>query len=273
MKLSPSLKRTFLIILSVSLASSAVLGMLAITLSVRIHDGLLVSALFTSLYCLVGLACGLAMERSSRPWLAGFGIIATAVSYVMCMGTVWIDLLNNDEIFWQITGSLGVMGFAAGHYSLIALARLSANIRWIRMLTLLLIACSAIVVILIINGFKPFGYDGMEKIIFMMVILNLCGTVAVPILHFLNRLPAADQPPSVAYNMQIICPRCQCQQEVSNGTSYCQRCRLRFKIEFDEPRCDQCGYLLHQLTEPRCPECGWSFPDRLLATSAPETPN
>lgn len=55
------------------------------------------------------------------------------------------------------------------------------------------------------------------------------------------------------------CPRCSLWVRMHAGLILCPGCRLKLRIEFEEPRCG-CGYPLHQLAGPSCPECGVEVP-------------
>jgi rRNA maturation protein Nop10 len=57
-------------------------------------------------------------------------------------------------------------------------------------------------------------------------------------------------------DVTLLCPRCGKKQQVPVGQSECSGCRLRIRVQIEEPRCAQCGYLLYGLTSDRCPECG-----------------
>jgi len=63
--------------------------------------------------------------------------------------------------------------------------------------------------------------------------------------------PGADG----AITVDLHCPRCRAALALRQGWSRCTGCKLRIRIEIEEPRC-ACGYPLHMLTTGACPECG-----------------
>lgn len=71
---------------------------------------------------------------------------------------------------------------------------------------------------------------------------------------------AAD--PSIARRVRtsMVCPRCAASVTIeSNKPTRCPNCRLRLRLQVDEPRCT-CGYVLYRLEGDTCPECGRPVP-------------
>jgi hypothetical protein len=98
--------------------------------------------------------------------------------------------------------------------------------------------------------------DEYWKGVGVVTIIAALGVVCLPLLHKLAGLPPPRETVSADVMLSLTCPRCSTTQTVAAGPSRCVKCRLRFSIEVEEPRCPKCSYLLYQLTEPRCPECG-----------------
>lgn len=80
------------------------------------------------------------------------------------------------------------------------------------------------------------------------------------------------------FDMRLACPRCGFEQSMpvtgSGDGARCGRCRLRIRIDVDEPRC-ACGYVLYRISGDRCPECGREIAeaDRWLADRADRSPS
>jgi hypothetical protein len=89
-----------------------------------------------------------------------------------------------------------------------------------------------------------------------LVIVTLLGVVSVPILYRMHGIERREGVETSPLEVRLTCPRCLLEQTVAAGVSRCGRCRLKFNLEIEEPRCPECNYLLYRLTTPRCPECG-----------------
>jgi hypothetical protein len=83
-------------------------------------------------------------------------------------------------------------------------------------------------------------------------------SIAAGLIAFLERRPGEDEPGVLGDGVPVSldCPRCAVTIEARSGKqTRCGGCRLRVRVEVEEPRC-ACGYLLFQLTGDTCPECG-----------------
>lgn len=110
-------------------------------------------------------------------------------------------------------------------------------------------------------------------------IFSFCGLVVVAVLYRLKSRHASERGDTVPwrFDVRLTCPRCGCEQGIpvagDGEGGRCSRCRLRIRIDVDEPRC-ACGYVLFKITADRCPECGREVPenDRWLAGTAADPP-
>ena len=190
-------------------------------------------------------------------------------SFGLTIPALWVPKLNSWEGFQRFVGVGATVGGLLAHMSLISMARVPSQFRWVQLLTLasVILGASTILGVLILNP----SYTNIrhwETVLYVCGLLTLCGPIVVPLAHVLNRVQAAEHIETVDLKMTIICPRCRLDQAVSSGSSTCPRCKLRFKIEIEEPRCEKCGYLLYRLTANRCPECGEPFEQELVASDA-----
>ncbi len=80
------------------------------------------------------------------------------------------------------------------------------------------------------------------------LIFSGAGTLCVFALNKFVGIKVPDPLTSVAGSLHLRCPRCAMEQEVALGESACCGCKLKFRIEVEEPRCPKCGYNLHTLT-------------------------
>ena len=104
-----------------------------------------------------------------------------------------------------------------------------------------------------------------------VALATLCGAGMLTV-FVLNRFFGIKMPnplSSVQAMVWLKCPRCLKEQEIAAGAeTRCTSCKLKIKVEVEEPLCPKCGYNLHQLTRPVCPECGTALsPEEIAAHS------
>jgi hypothetical protein len=91
---------------------------------------------------------------------------------------------------------------------------------------------------------------------FGMIILSAAGTLGVLVLNKFFATPVVNVLSAIDQTVRVRCPRCLKDQELPTGESACGACKLKFKIEIEEPLCPNCRYSLRGLIQPVCPECG-----------------
>lgn len=108
---------------------------------------------------------------------------------------------------------------------------------------------------------RVFGEDLFFRTHGAGTIFAFSGLIVVGILQRLRARhePERGQTVPWRFDMHLACPRCGLEQSMPvTGTgegARCGRCRLRIRIDVDEPRC-ACGYVLYKIAGDRCPECG-----------------
>lgn len=156
---------------------------------------------------------------------------------------------------WKTMIALAVWTWAIPWAAVLAYFDLRGWTRWVQILsvTVTLFAALSISAGLFIERY----YDDLVwKSIGVTGILTLLGTIATPVLYKIVGIEKIEQVESTPMQLKLTCPRCLLEQTVPHGHSRCRQCRLKFEIRIEEPRCQKCNYLLHQLTTPVCPECG-----------------
>jgi len=112
---------------------------------------------------------------------------------------------------------------------------------------------------------------GVEKLIFALFAFAIAGTIAVAILNKFLGIKIKAPVTYTSSTLHLQCPRCSTFQDFPEGESVCRVCKLKFKIEIEEPVCPTCGYNLHHLTSARCPECGTTLSAPDSAGGSPAT--
>jgi hypothetical protein len=167
---------------------------------------------------------------------------------------IWFEPSWREDAFYKTMFSSCVLAVALPHVGLLSLARLRRGYEWVRVATLIAIALLAIQVILSIYG--EIDEEKWYRAMGIISILDVAGTLAVPILHRISGIQVREQIQTTALELKLTCPRCQQSQTLPVGRSKCANCSLKFLIEIDEEHCSNCGYPLYQLQSAVCPECG-----------------
>lgn len=115
--------------------------------------------------------------------------------------------------------------------------------------------------------------DPLTSVMILALFGSFVGWISVNIVSLLERYARErESDPTIARRVRtrIVCPRCAETVEVaSNRQARCPKCRLRLRLNVEEPRC-RCGYVLFRLEGDTCPECGRPVPaeDRWAAARA-----
>ncbi len=264
-------KRIFLTGLVISVAAGAMIGIAAIVFQRgwMVQEKLILTAVFIGLYSLAALGASIPFDRSHWPIISGVAIIVLISGLALTLPSLWIQQLEQSDAYIRIVGIIATVGGLLALVSLVSMARVSQRFRWLQLLTLLSALATALTIIglIVVDPAYP-GVSAWANVLGLCALLTVGGSIIVPVAHVMNRVETAERVETLELEMTIVCPRCRLKQVVKSGHSTCPGCKLRFKIEIEEPRCEKCGYLLYQLTENRCPECGEPFEQKLVASNA-----
>ncbi|NOX59635.1 MAG: hypothetical protein GXP29_12380 [Planctomycetes bacterium] len=87
-------------------------------------------------------------------------------------------------------------------------------------------------------------------------------SLALCILSIMNKKSVLEAITDSIAQVELACPRCRNKQLLNPGESTCAQCELKIEVQFEEPRCTACAYLLVGLTGDVCPECGNAIVDQ-----------
>ena len=253
------LSRILLLGVIVTLCLAALMGLVAVISVQFVNWRLIGTDLTISLFSLTCL--GASIPRHRNAWrLCQIGtFIASGLGLALSLCVIWqVTEYPTTKVLAQAWGVCLVWSIALPVMSLLAMTRFSNKLRWARLVTLTLIALLAAQASLAIciDLYSDIG----SRLMIATAILTSLGIISLPILHKLYGNKNPTDGVSTKLEMEIICPRCAAHQTIAAGDSSCGNCRLKFRLEIEEPRCAGCGYLLYQLTSPRCPECGREIP-------------
>lgn len=248
---------------SLALIGAATLAGIAAALmpSRFINYDLASTALVVGLYALAMLI--LASIASSRSILFRVCTVSLAVSMVGFLIEIWgHSILNYQfmELNQKSTLTTLFLGLLLAHRMLIAPMRTPGTPAIIMKRTALVSA--GVLFLLSIIGIMTEGFGRFDEIAVRLMLVSavivIGSTIAVGLIALLAPKPGDDEPGLLAgsIGVELTCPRCQHPIEArSNRETRCEGCRLKVRVEVEEPRC-ACGYLLYQLESDICPECG-----------------
>jgi len=193
--------------------------------------------------------------------------IGLALSMVLFITLLWFDSwigYQRDQYFWKPALIALVIGLAAAHRLMIV--PLKNPLRSFQIVKRTTIIAASLMVALIIYGILFDGYGSFDEIaarlIAIAAIITAGSTIATGAIAIFAPKPGEDEQSSFDTSIPITltCPRCaESIQAKSNKESRCQSCKLKVRVQIEEPRCT-CGYLLYKLHSDTCPECGKPVP-------------
>jgi ssDNA-binding Zn-finger/Zn-ribbon topoisomerase 1 len=226
-----SRKKIALWFLIVSVAISAVLGIIAILTGNfgEFELRIIFSTLTISAASIGALACGAAGEAGRYKALSTIGIALAIFAAVLLILGIWFE--PHGEQFWKFTASTSVVAAATAHACLLSLAKLARRFAWSRSLAVVTIYLLATFIILSIY-FEPTSDFGLRLIGTTSIIVAAI-TIITPIFHrlsrddFHNAIAETERPKLWA---TVTCPECGATQPNSLEETICDRCGCRFVV-------------------------------------------
>lgn len=268
------------LLLGISLAllgAATIAGIASVLMPARfIDDDLIATAMIVGGYALGGLV--LVSIGGTQRVLVRFCAATLALSMVAYISMIWADRFvswkTRDAVLQWGTVSL-MLGILLAHRILIVPLRAPNSVATISKRTALISA--GILFVLLSYAITRQGFERYEEIAVRIVgvtaIVLVASTIAAGIIAMLAPKPGEDEPGLLegTIGVDLTCPRCQLPiQARSNREARCDGCRLKVRVEVEEPRC-ACGYLLYQLESDTCPECGKPIdPDDRWQQPAPQ---
>ena len=221
------MRRHALRLLLVAVAISAALGVYALLagdlgwFEVRV----LLTALTVSGFSILAMACGAAWERGVLQPVPSVGVGLGILAGVMLLLGIWTEL--ESEGFWKAASTVSVVAAAAAHASLLTLARLAPSHRWMFAVAYIVIGVFSLLMILAIVGE---AFDDLARAIGVSAVLLSAVTIAVPIVHRMDRDPSATSSPAGSGRTAEHCPGCGAALGAIHDA--CSGCGARFDVRF-----------------------------------------
>ena len=221
--------------------------------------------LITALVVGVHAAAGLLLVPIGRRYriLLIISLSSLLVGMSLSVAFIWLERSLNyraERTLVQFLSFFEILAGVLAHWMLVRPMRLGHlaignTLRWITLLS------GIVTGILLMMGlcFDLFRHtDIIDRAFGVALIICVGGTMACGAIQLFTRREDDEDPGllSGSFDVQVVCPRCEHTILArSNRESRCEHCRLKLRVEVEEPRCS-CGYLLYQLESDTCPECG-----------------
>jgi len=273
------IRKAFLWSMIVSLAASAVMGIVAIIFDSfgNVSERVLATALLVSAFSMTSLAAAIVLDRRRMVAVSWTGIACSMLALGVWIIIVWFERSLNEweEFTFKTGGTFTIAAVWCPHVGLLRLLRLDRPVHgWVRRATWISASLLALTIAAVIWTEEFEEWTG--KTIAVLAILAGSGTAMTPVLAIIERVRRKDSAESIERRVSIDlhCPRCGIGQRIKAGGAKCAACGLRIAIDIEEPRC-ACGYLLYQLQGDACPECGRPIegPGRWITPPPPPDPD
>lgn len=234
-----------------------------------IDDEVLITIFIVGAYSLGGiLILGAAPKHGQLFWTLRICAASLALSMSIFIAFVWLDSVLNyrwSPYFYKPGSIFLIIGCAAAHRLIIVPLK-------VPLLAFRIIKRTALISAMILVAIVTFGiiFDGFgsldELFVRLMAIASIFvagATIAAGAIAIFAPKPGEDEQGTLSASIPISlqCPRCDCTINAhSNKDARCPTCKLKVRIQIEEPRC-LCGYLLYQLNTDTCPECGKPIPE------------
>jgi hypothetical protein len=247
-----NLRRSFLYTVLASLAIAACIGIAALLFGIAEEERPIFSMLSIALFSLLSLWAASAIEKRTWIRVMRFNIIFCILGAFLFLFAIWMPLALDGDFLPKTMGLTATWTITLTIAGLLAITRFNPPLNLLRTFSIAMVFILAIIITLYIC-FEP-DDDLWGRLTGVDAILTALGAIGLPILYKAKGIkPPIETSP---LELSITCPRCLLPQSIPAGDSRCTRCRLKFHLELEEPRCPECNYLLYRLTSPRCPECG-----------------
>ena len=259
MALRSKTQRTLLLSFIASIAFCGLVGIYCLILGTfdELAGRVLITTAAVGAASILALASAIPWERRRWNPIGMCGLVVVGLSLLLVLGAIWWPPLYLDtEWFYKLMFISCVAAVAAPHVGLLSLARLRRQYEWIRIAGVIVIVLLAGQITLSIA--IEIAIESWYRSMGVLGILDVCGTIAVPVLHLISTIRAREdiQTVDAGATISMTCPRCGKSQKFSVGRSRCNHCDLKLSIEIEEEHCSKCGYSLYKIESAVCPECG-----------------
>lgn len=232
-----------------------------VTPSRSLPDEVLITALIVGAHAAAGLLLVPIGRKSRLPLIISLASLFVGMSLIIFI--IWYERSMNwrtEQVFWRMVAFFEVLAGTLAHWMLIRPMQLR-HVPLGNLLRRVTLGSGILTGILFDIGFILDGFDDsrvFSRVFGVSLILTVGFTMSCGAMLLFTRRDDNEEPGLLtgAIEVDLTCPRCEHPIHArSNRETRCEHCRLKVRVEVQEPRCD-CGYLLYQLESDTCPECG-----------------
>lgn len=232
------MKKIFLKTLVGSLVISAILAIFIIITDFEssICSKILLSTLLIFPFSITGLCCSSIYEKPKLKAFSLIGIIINIIGCLLYLGVIWeilnvciIFCENNDGLdIWQLLLTSTTLSTSFAHISLLLL--INSQDKIVNIIKKTTIITSIILDLIILDGIwtQILQEAIWGKIILILIIIIVLGTIVCPIWHNLTKNQKKNLPNTEEYNNTIEAttkPKCpKCNYEIEDNWKFCPNC-------------------------------------------------
>lgn len=192
------MRKLILRIIVGSLVVTALLGVIVILTGSfgELTGKVLLTTVLVDVASIVGLCCAGQPSSVGHRYIQKLGLGASVLFLAVALIITWVELPENlGEFIWRILAVAAILAVSSAHASLILPSALHSP--RLRKLVFATVICIAIVAELLLNtvvipGF--YGGDTYFKIVAVVLILDVLGTILIPLTRRFSP-PAVSPPP------------------------------------------------------------------------------
>lgn len=185
-------------------------------------------------------------------------VSAVAIAAGLTIFEIWAGGFWSYRPTWEkVLGCVWTLAIVVALASTLFAWRSQPRLRWLRVLTTLLITGAAAMIVAGIIDERLWEGEFYRRLTAVLAILSICGVLIHAVLARLLKPEAAAG--RAAIDVEMRCPKCREDLVQPTGLSACPHCGTKFEIRVLPSACLKCGYDLAALREPKCPECGAEY--------------
>ncbi|MHA7811804.1 MAG: hypothetical protein ACX94C_00220 [Phycisphaerales bacterium] len=232
-----------------------------VTPSRSLPDEVMITALVVGLHAAAGLLIVPIGRRSRLPLLVALSSLGVGMAFSVIF--IWFESSmkwQQERVFFRFLWFFEILAGMLAHWMLVRPMAID-HVGFGRVLRRVTLWSGIVAGVLMMLGacFEVFDDGGVFVRLFGVSIIMTVGcTMCCGAMLVFTRRDDHEDPGLLtgSITVDMTCPRCEHPIEArSNRETRCEHCRLRVRVEVEEPRC-ACGYLLYQLESDTCPECG-----------------
>ena len=231
-------------------------------------------------FMLLGLAvlCYAGEGATKRRNWRYLGVAAAIGAWAMQTSAVWWldDPISQVSQYYTLYCTMFAVAVTIAHANLCMFAKVSRKLAWIRWISIgatALAAASAVLAISFLfsnpTKFLAANSTAFNQIATRAGLIAATSSITLCILALMNRKCVIERTTQDLEQLELRCPRCRATQLHGQNDDACTSCGLRITVQFEEPRCISCSYLLVGLPGDVCPECGVAFVEPGASGSSP----